>query len=259
MLFSPTKLLTAALAALPLLASLGNAQAMVMIREGDTVVLAGPVVAEDGDKFRRLLAQGPLTRVILLGSRGGSMSGGLSVANQIRAQGINTVVAGPCSSSCAVIFMGGVERQMMGGKTLAQTRLGFHGPHNHTTKAVTARGADQMYDWLEKKSDGKFSGELLDRAMRITHAGDILFFYYTDPQQSPDQPGVVFCPEHVRLRSLCQQFPGVDAFSAGVLTTRTLFPPDTPIYATALAAQPPQEAASAPQEPASGAPVPAQK
>jgi hypothetical protein len=241
-------LLTAALAiAAP------AAQAMTMIRQGDTMVMAGAVVHSDFQQFIDKLKEGPLKRVILLGSRGGDSQAAFDISERIRRQQISTVVAGPCVSACALIFMGGVERQMMGGKTLPGTRLGFHAPHYKETRKVSDVGTLRVSAWLKEASDGKFSGELLARAMKINRAGDVLFFYYPDPATAAARASVWFCDEGIRTRTECERLPGVDAVQAGILTSIALFPPDTPIYAVA-AAQAQKAAASAPQEAAS-APV----
>jgi hypothetical protein len=188
------------MASAPLWTGSAAVHAMTMLRQGDTMVLAGPVVPDDAGQFRKKLAEGPLKRVILLSSHGG--------------------------------------------KTLEGTRLGFHAPHTHVVKALSARGAVRLEDWLLQRSGGKFNGELLARVINISRPNDMLFFYYPGSADANGQPSVMFCNEGVRLRSLCEKFPGANALAAGVLTTGALFPPDTPIYATVVAQQP-QTAASA--------------
>lgn len=93
--------------------------------------------------LRALLAEHPV-RILLLDSTGGSVHAALELARIVRERGIATVVpeGAECSSSCAFVFLGGTERQMLG-------RLGVHrfasggepeGPETEAeAQAVTAR------------------------------------------------------------------------------------------------------------------------
>ncbi len=234
------KITALALAGLFLLPLSPNSTAMTMAREGDTLVMSGKVNPEDLDQFRRQLADGDLHLVVLAESPGGDLRAALWIANKITELKINTAVMGHCASSCAVIFMGGVERQMMDGPKLARTRLGFHGPHKKSDKSVSEKGAEKTRTWLRTASQGKFDGELLDRAMNIQAAEDIMFFYY--PREGVPV-STWFCKAGAKPRpKACDAIPDADLFKAGILTTPKLLAMDTPIGRAAAAAPPAKDA-----------------
>jgi hypothetical protein len=218
-------------------------RAMTMAREGDTLVMSGKVVPEDLEAFRVQLADGNLRLVVLAESGGGDLRAALWIARRISERKINTGVIGHCASSCAVIFMGGAERQMMDSPKLERTRLGFHGPHKKADRSVSERGAVSTRAWLQQASQGKFDGALLDRAMHIEKAEDIMFFYY------PREGATVstwFCKAGTKPRPRgCDEIPEADLFSAGILTTAKLLPMDTPIGRAAAAAPPAKDTGEA--------------
>jgi hypothetical protein len=232
-------------AALFLIALSQPALAMTMARAGDTLFMTGKVVPDDLESFRRELEGGPIRLVILAESPGGDLRAGLWIARKISESKINTAVMGHCASSCAVIFMGGVERQMMDSPKLDRTRLGFHGPHKKSDRSISERGAKSTRAWLQAASQGKFDGELLDRAMNIEKAEDIMFFYY--PREGAPV-STWFCRSGVKPRPrACDEIPDVDLFKAGILTTAKLLPMDTPTGRAAAAAPPAKDAGEAPQ------------
>jgi hypothetical protein len=234
------KRIALALAAMFLLLLSLSSTAMTMAREGDTLVMSGKVVPDDLDQFRRQLAEGDLHLVVLAESPGGDLRAALWIARKISALKINTAVMGHCASSCAVIFMGGAERQMMDSPKLARTRLGFHGPHKKSDKSVSERGAETTRIWLRTASQGKFDGELLDRAMNIQAAEDIMFFYY--PREGAPV-STWFCKAGTKPRpKACDAIPDTDLFKVGILTTPKLLAMDTPVGRAAAAAPPAKDA-----------------
>lgn len=236
----------ALLAKFLMLLSLSSA-AMTMVREGDTLVMSGKVMPDDLEQFRRQLAEGELRLVVLAESPGGDLRAALWIARKISQLNINTAVMGHCASSCAVIFMGGVERQMMDSPKLARTRLGFHGPHKRSDKSVSERGAETTRAWLRTASQGKFDGELLDRAMNIQAAEDIMFFYY--PREGAPV-STWFCKAGAKPRpSACDAIPDTDLFKAGILTTPKLLAMDTPVGRAAAVAPPAKDTGDAPEPP----------
>lgn len=58
---------------------------------------------------------------LLLNSTGGSVWAGQEMARMVTDYELDTVVEGECSSSCTIIFLGGVSRQLERG-----AKLGFH-------------------------------------------------------------------------------------------------------------------------------------
>ncbi len=233
-----------ALAALLLLFLSHPSTAMTMTREGDTLVMSGKVVPDDLESFRVQLAEGPLRLVVLAESGGGDLRAALWIARKISEQKINTAVIGHCASSCALIFMGGIERQMMDGPKLERTRLGFHGPHKRSDRSLSERGAASTRAWIREASNGKFGGALLDRAMNIDKPEDIMFFYY--PREGKPV-STWFCKSGVKPRPLgCDEMPEADLFKAGILTTAKLLPMDTAIGRAAAVAPPAKDAGEAP-------------
>jgi hypothetical protein len=207
----------AAALCLLILSAIPSAEAMVMKRLGDSMVMTGKVVREDLERFKVMLAEGPLTRIILVDNLGGDLFAAYRIAGLIQSNKINTVVGGNCVSACAVIFMGGVERQMLEGKSLSWTRLGFHGPHKEGTGTMADEGvSENLGKWLKRASGGKFDDELLERAMKNSLAGNLVYFYYPTPEE---KVSVFFCLEGVIYRKKCEPFEGHDAISSGILTT----------------------------------------
>ncbi len=233
------------LAGLILLGASSMSLAMTMAREGDTLVMMGKVVPDDLDQFRRLLAEGNVRQVVLAESPGGDLRAALWIARKINELNINTAVMGHCASSCAVIFMGGIERQMIDSPKLERTRLGFHGPHKRSDRSVSVRGALSTRAWLQRSSQGKFDGALLDRAMLIEKPEDIMLFYY--PREGVPV-STWFCKSGVKPRPRgCDEIPDTDVFKAGILTTAKLLPLETPIGRAAAAAPPAKDAGETPE------------
>ncbi|MES2125968.1 MAG: hypothetical protein V4463_01740 [Pseudomonadota bacterium] len=237
------KKITHLLAGLLLIGLSHSASSMIMAREGDTLVMTGKVIPEDLDRFRRQLVDGTLRLVVLAESPGGDLRAALWIAHRINEHKINTAVLGHCASSCAVIFMGGIERQMMDTPKLERTRLGFHGPHKKSDHSVSERGSETTRAWLVEASQGKFDGPLLDRAMNIQKAEDIMFFYY--PREG-SAVSTWFCKAGAKPRPRgCDEIAEVDLFKAGILTTPKLLAMDTPIGRAAAEAPPAKDAGEA--------------
>jgi hypothetical protein len=220
-------LLRAAVAATLLIHTFAGA--MEVARQGDTMVMMGKVVPEDLESFKAQLAAGPLRTVILANNPGGDLRAALWIARQISAHKITTVVQGACISACAVMFMGGQVRQMMDGVALHLNRIGFHGAHKKDDYSISEKGSEAAGAWIREASGGKFSGELLERAMKIRLAADVMFFYYPRPGRT----SAFFCPVGAKPRpTACEQLPDTDALKAGVLTTAELYSPITPLAPT---------------------------
>ncbi|MFZ6640016.1 hypothetical protein ACO0LL_09775 [Undibacterium sp. TC4M20W] len=197
------------------------AAAMTMLRANDTLILYGRVVADDAQRFRRNLSGGEVHNVVLSESPGGDLNAAYGIAQLIRGRKINTAVQGNCFSSCAIIFMAGTERRMLDSKNLANTKLGFHGPHNKETHEVSTEAIPKLREWLLNATDGKFPDALLDQAMYIKSAGDMMFFHY--PGADKKRGNIRFCTagklDHPRK---CETIEGYDVVSVGILTTAEL-------------------------------------
>ncbi|MFZ6718536.1 hypothetical protein [Undibacterium sp. Ji49W] len=195
--------------------------AMTMLRSNDTLVLYGKVEADDAQRFRRNLSGGEVHNVVLTESQGGDLNAAYGIAQLISGRKINTAVQGNCFSSCAVMFMAGKERRMLASKDLARTNLGFHGPHNKETREVSTEAIPKLREWLLKATDGKFPETLLDQAMYIKSASDMMFFYY--PGTNKKKGNIRFCTEGTLANPRkCETIEGHDIVSVGILTTAEL-------------------------------------
>jgi len=189
---------------------------MSMVRSYETLILFGGVEPDDAERFRKHLENGVVKQVVLSESPGGDMRAAYAIADLITANKINTAVQGNCFSACAMIFMAGVKRQMVAGKALPRTRLGFHGPHNKHTHEVMKAAIPHLREWLLAATQGKFPEEILNRAMYIDRAGDMLLFYYPGQSRFGD---IRFCTEgSVR----CEGVKGYDIVSVGIQTADLL-------------------------------------
>ena len=210
------KIIAASLGTAALLLT-AQASAMSMVRSYETLIMYGGVEPEDSERFRQHLAKGAIKQVVLSESPGGDLRAGYQIADMITANKINTAVQGNCFSSCAIIFMAGTVRQMTASKALSRTRLGFHGPHNKQTHAVAQAAIPHLREWLMKSTDGKFPEEVLDQAMFIERAGDMMLFYYPEQGRWTD---IRFCTQGA-LR--CENVKGdYNIVKIGILTTAEL-------------------------------------
>ena len=90
------------------------------------VALQGGVTASASYMFeeaiKKAAASGCNSPAVLLESLGGTLLDGLSLGQSIRGAGLKTIARAECASACALIFLGGVERMLLG----PQARIGFH-------------------------------------------------------------------------------------------------------------------------------------
>ncbi|MFZ6756641.1 hypothetical protein ACO0K9_05425 [Undibacterium sp. Ji50W] len=195
--------------------------AMTMLRSNDTLILYGKVEADDAQRFRRNLSGGEVHNVVLTESQGGDLNAAYGIAQLISGRKINTAVQGNCFSSCAIMFMAGKERRMLASKDLARTNLGFHGPHNKETREISTDAIPKLREWLLKATEGKFPESLLDQAMYIKSASDMMFFYY--PGANKKRGNIRFCTEGTLANPRkCETIEGHDIISVGILTTAEL-------------------------------------
>jgi ATP-dependent protease ClpP protease subunit len=95
---------------------------------GDCVVALQGIVDRDASfKFDDVVKKAaaahcnkPLT--LLLESPGGVLLDGIELGKEVRYAGLRTVARYECASACAVIFLGGAERALVG----SRARIGFH-------------------------------------------------------------------------------------------------------------------------------------
>lgn len=90
---------------------------------------------EFGTVLRKARDQGCTNPLVALESGGGSVADGLALGREIRLAGYSTLIARNCASACSLIFLGGVERVMVG----TRARVGLHQAGRTRERAPGAR------------------------------------------------------------------------------------------------------------------------
>jgi len=98
------------------------------------VALQGPITYETSFKFDEVVERsnklGCVKPTLMLESPGGLVSDGTKMGEEVREQGFQTVTRYECASACAFIFLGGVERTLVG----SRAQIGLH-----QSEAINAR------------------------------------------------------------------------------------------------------------------------
>jgi hypothetical protein len=134
------------------------ASAAEIVAEGDTISITGQMQQDDYAHFRDALTAKPQTRVVILNSPGGRLTPAITIGREIRARKIATVIPDGafCSSACAMIWLGGIPRDIHG-----NGRLGFHSARSEgqadcrkvkegSLILCDERGNDLMVAWLRE-------------------------------------------------------------------------------------------------------------
>lgn len=99
------------------------------------LAIDGSIEASTPDEFRRLLDRNPDTKRIHLRSGGGEVTAAMEIGREIRKRGLNVVVDGQCSSSCAnYLFIAGIHKSVVKGGMLL-----MHGGATFNAKRVFAQ------------------------------------------------------------------------------------------------------------------------
>jgi ATP-dependent protease ClpP protease subunit len=117
--------------------------------------LDGPIGPDATDQVDRMLSsaahcQTPdgrsRARAVYLNSRGGSLFHGLLLADVLRFHEVETIVLGNqlCASACAVAFLGGLHRTIVG-----DGRLLFHAPFVVAEDGIDCASPDQAHEFRE--------------------------------------------------------------------------------------------------------------
>ena len=146
----------------------------------DTLILSGPVIQGDIQRFENSIASNPnIKKIVLRNSWGGHIESGYRIGERIRELGITTVVSGHCVSSCSRMFLGGKKRQFSDDFRLEKTFVGFHGHYDSTGKLnrpLVERW--NLAQWTVKFSDGKADPELVQRWVSIElNTGMVAFMH----------------------------------------------------------------------------------
>ena len=197
-----------------------DASAMRFEVQGKTLFASGAIEGNEWNKFKELLEANPIERVVFVNSPGGDLWTGMRVGRLLAERKLQTVVVGACSSSCSIMFMGGSDRRFSDLFAPGRTYVGFHGPHNKTTKQVDRSLAGQMYAFFALRMGDRFNSELINTALFEMDDADAMLYVY-DPVRSPAR-----APTHCRSGQLalsaCVKKTGTDALSMGLITDSSL-------------------------------------
>lgn len=131
-----------AVALVAALAGLGEARAMtyraIPVDDGScngpcpaAIMATGPIEVDEDKRFARFVASAAnlqLSRVLVLHSPGGNVSGSIRLGFLARQLGLDTLVGrvspagvapGTCASACVYVFMAGAQRRLVPGSRLA--------------------------------------------------------------------------------------------------------------------------------------------
>jgi hypothetical protein len=193
--------------------------AMHMVVAPPMLYMSGPVVYEDWTAWQEIMDKhgSKIDTVVLYDSPGGESMPSRFISPHIRARKLKTVVAGPCASACANMFVAGVERQFASGAN--KSVLVFHGSYRENDRSVVKRSHG---DYFLRMTDWKMSEALVLRFINLPDpSGGLMFFH---PQLKPDKlmALVALCDgKAVRAKRLdqCETIPETDALAQGVVTT----------------------------------------
>ena len=77
----------------------------------------------DADTLQRILRLNPSIDNLILTSKGGSLRAAEEIVDTVFEYSLDTTANGPCESACAIIFLAGDERRVLG-----EPQIGFHRP-----------------------------------------------------------------------------------------------------------------------------------
>ena len=77
---------------------------------GDRIMIEGQIETGFSERLEHAIRSHPEARVVAISSNGGSVSEAIEAGRVIRSNGLSTTLENSCDSSCALVFLGGVER-----------------------------------------------------------------------------------------------------------------------------------------------------
>jgi hypothetical protein len=142
-----------------------------IVAKGDTISVTGPIEKEDYLRFWRAVT--PQTKTVVLNSPGGLLNQSLAIGRLVRERKIAILIPNGaiCSSGCAMVWLGGIPRDIHG-----NGRLGFH----------SAREQGQAD--CRKVKDGPNSGLLCDEP-----GNDLMISWLRETELYPSSPGCWGC------------------------------------------------------------------
>ena len=190
----------------------------------DTMILSGPVVHGDIQRFNEALAANPgIGTVVLRNSWGGHVESGYRIGELIRKRGLSTVVSGHCVSSCSRMFLGGKERRFSNDYSLERTFVGFHGHYDakgQLNRALVERFG--LVEWIIKYSDGKADRDLVQRWINIELNTGMVAFMHPQTRTFFRSEKTFYCVGREQSRPLGCSTLAVTALDMGVVTDLAL-------------------------------------
>ncbi len=102
------------------------------------IALQGPITTDTrlkfGDALDAAQKMGCGKPALMLESPGGGVVDGIAIGREVHARGLQTITRYECASACALIFMGGAERVLVG----SRASIGLH-------QAASGRAADSLH------------------------------------------------------------------------------------------------------------------
>ena len=190
----------------------------------DTMILSGPVVHGDIQRFNEALAANPgIGTVVLRNSWGGHVESGYRIGELIRKRGLSTVVSGHCVSSCSRMFLGGKERRFSNDYSLERTFVGFQGHYDakgQLNRALVERFG--LVEWIIKYSDGKADRDLVQRWINIELNTGMVAFMHPQTRTFFRSEKTFYCVGREQSRPLGCSTLAVTALDMGVVTDLAL-------------------------------------
>ena len=194
--------------------------AMTVEVQGNAVFAAGDIGPRDILKFREAVSRPGVDTLVLVNSEGGDLYTSFHLARVVAAWRLKTVVAGQCSSACAIVFMGGVERSFSGTYEPQDTYVGIHGAISRIDGKVNGVVAAQIYAFFRRNMGERFDADTMELAIYgMRDAGSLLRVFDGTRQPKRDP---YHCESGQTERRNCTEFKEQNALSLGVVTTNVL-------------------------------------
>lgn len=120
------------------------------------VALQGPITTDTRLKFGDALdaseKMGCAKPALMLESPGGGVADGIAIGREVHSRGLQTVTRYQCASACALVFMGGAERVLVGSRAaigLHQASSGRAANDLHCSSVAGANAVQDMKRYLQ--------------------------------------------------------------------------------------------------------------
>ncbi|MFM7698803.1 MAG: ATP-dependent Clp protease proteolytic subunit [Limnohabitans sp.] len=196
-----------------------TSHALEIQRIDSDVFVSGDIVAQDDLKLKAVFEAAPVKRLILVNSRGGHLNASLNIARWLTTQPLTTLVSGPCLSACSLIFMAGKERMYATGFEPRLTVIGIHGPSLPLTGQMLPERAAEMLAFYKERMGHKYDAQLLHTALYEMKDATGFVLVREITRNSPKDRITLHCPTAGTPRWQCTEYPRLDAFTLGLVTT----------------------------------------